>query len=536
MFTKLNLQKYHYLIISLVAIFLFVTFLFLKSKEVTSEDNEHFMSNLRYLQATDVMVNHHLLLLRNGTLVSVDRINVELATLKKIYQKLTHLPAFIMGKSRHHFTKDLKKFQQLMAHKELLIERFKAENANLQTAIAYFPVITQEFIDKDKTTTHPQAQPLVTGLQTLLREVLLYYFNPSNPLTQRNILTQIAQLEKESASSENIVNQQALKNILTQVQTILRLKPDVEALVNEVLIIPTSVKIEKIYADYDRYYEYALQVANFYKICLYLSCIFLILYIAWLIIQHLDKRVRDATFQIRQSAEELREALENERRLSIEKQKMGTYIPKQLVEEISRNREQKLALGGKIVYATILFSDIKEFTKLSEKLHPQEIISFLNTYMTAMTSIIESENGVVDKFIGDGIMAVFTEHETGNHPLRAVRAGIDMQKKLLELRQQWMDSKPMFSNVSIRIGINTGKVVAGNIGSETRMDYTVVGDNVNVASRIEGVCEPGKVFISASTYQEVKHFVKAKQMAPVHVKNRDQSVYTYALEVKDALR
>ncbi|MEK8017410.1 MAG: DAHL domain-containing protein [Candidatus Parabeggiatoa sp.] len=533
MFTKINLQKHHYLIISLITIFLFVTFLFLKSKELTSEDNEHFMSNLRYLQGTDAMVNHHLLLLRNGTLVNVDAINVELATINKLYQKLTHIPVFITGKGYHHLIDELKKFKQLMVHKTLLIERFKAENATLQTALVYFPVITQEFIEQARK--NPQAQELVIRLQTLLREVLLYYFNPNNPLIQQNILTQIAQLEKNLANSEKVLNQQYLENIITQVQTILRLKPDVEVLINELLLIPTSVKIEKIYADYDRYYEYALQVAHFYKICLYLICIFLILYIAWLIIQHLDQRVRDATYQIRQYAEELREALENERRLSIEKQKMGTYIPKPLVEEISRNREQKLALGGKTVYATILFSDIKGFTKLSEKRDPQEIISFLNTYMTAMTTIIESENGVVDKFIGDGIMAIFTEHETGDHALRAVRAGIEMQKTLLELRQQWMDSKPMFSNLSIRIGINTGKVVAGNIGSETRMDYTVVGDNVNVASRIEGFCEPGKVFISASTYQEVKHLVIAKQMAPIQVKNRDQSVYTYALEVKNAL-
>jgi adenylate cyclase len=132
-------------------------------------------------------------------------------------------------------------------------------------------------------------------------------------------------------------------------------------------------------------------------------------------------------------------------------------------------------------------------------------------------------------------MAIFTEQEKNDHALRAVRAGIEMQRKLNELREQWQETKPMFSNISIRIGINTGKVVAGNIGSETRMDYTVVGDNVNVASRIEGVCEPGKVFISASTYEEVKPLIKAKQMGPIQVKNRDQSVYTYALEAKDAL-
>jgi adenylate cyclase len=102
---------------------------------------------------------------------------------------------------------------------------------------------------------------------------------------------------------------------------------------------------------------------------------------------------------------------------------MGAYISKELIDEISRNREQKLALGGKTVNLTILFSDIQGFTRLSETMASQQVISFLHTYMTAMTGISEEEGGIIDKFIGDGIMAVFTpSSEDDNHALRAVRA------------------------------------------------------------------------------------------------------------------
>jgi class 3 adenylate cyclase len=231
-------------------------------------------------------------------------------------------------------------------------------------------------------------------------------------------------------------------------------------------------------------------------------------------------------------AEDLRQALEQERRLTIEKEKMGAYIPKQLVDEISRNREQKLALGGKNVNLTILFSDIQGFTRLSENMASQQVISFLNTYMTAMTTIIEEEGGIIDKFIGDGIMAVFTPtSEDDNHALRAVRAGMRMQKQLYSLRQEWATSRPELAGMQIRVGVNTGEVVSGNIGSETRMDYTVVGDNVNVASRLESVSRAGEVCISESTYRDVEGLIAATKLEPVYVKNRMQPVHVYTVQV-----
>ena len=235
----------------------------------------------------------------------------------------------------------------------------------------------------------------------------------------------------------------------------------------------------------------------------------------------------------RRMADDLREALEAERRLAIEKEKMGAYVSKYAVDEIVRNREQKLALGGKLVRATILFSDLEGFTRLTERMEPQAVVSFLNEYMTAMTRIVEDGGGIVDKFIGDGIMAVFLPGDVeDNHALRAVRAGVRMQQRLGELREGWRASRrPELTGIQVRIGINTGEVVSGNIGSQTRMDYTVIGDNVNLAARIEANARVGEVHVSESTYREVEEHVAATRLEPIIVKNRVQPVQIYSVIV-----
>lgn len=228
-------------------------------------------------------------------------------------------------------------------------------------------------------------------------------------------------------------------------------------------------------------------------------------------------------------AEELREALERERWLSIEKDKMERYIPQDLVDDIHRNREQKLALGGKSVYATVLFSDIQGFTRASEDAEPHQVINHLNQYMTVMANIIEKNNGVLDKFIGDGLMAVFVEREwSDNHALRAVRSAVDMQISAREINTSWV--RQGFGQLNVRIGVNTGHMVSGNIGSETRMDYTVIGDNVNLASRLETACEVGKILISQATYDQVQDQVKALRIEPIIVKNRKQPVQPYLID------
>ncbi len=227
----------------------------------------------------------------------------------------------------------------------------------------------------------------------------------------------------------------------------------------------------------------------------------------------------------RRMADDLRVALENERNLSIEKQKMGAYIPKTVMDEISKHREQKLALGGKTVLATVLFSDIKGFTALSERMDPQATVEFLNLYMTAMCAIVEEEGGVVDKFIGDGLMAVFAGGNPAKHAAAAVRAGVKMQQRLAGMRKE----SERLAGLQMRVGVNTGDVVAGNLGSQTRMDYTVIGDHVNVAARLEGKCEPDYVLVSSSTWLWVKGEFKSDSQQEIRVKNRDEPIVTYLI-------
>lgn len=232
----------------------------------------------------------------------------------------------------------------------------------------------------------------------------------------------------------------------------------------------------------------------------------------------------------RNMADDLRQALERERWIAIEKEKMGRYIPKNLVEEIHKNREAQLALGGQVIEATILFSDIAGFTSMSERVSPATVIKYLNLYMTEMVKIIEEEAGILDKFMGDGLMAVFkVEPDRENHALAAVRAGVKMQRKVIELSKDWERSE--LGHLGIRIGINTGKVLSGNVGAETRMDYTVIGDNVNLASRLESNSRSGEILIHETTYEMVRGQLPQEPIKnqPIQVKGKAQMINTYLI-------
>lgn len=250
---------------------------------------------------------------------------------------------------------------------------------------------------------------------------------------------------------------------------------------------------------------------------------------------NLESRVELATTEIRTLADDLRSALDQERRLSIEKEKMGRFLPRHVVDEIHRNRERTLALGGKTMVATVLFSDICGFTRLAEGMEPTELVGFLNQYMTAMANEIEAEAGIIDKFVGDGIMAVFSD-ENHDDPggLRGARAAVRMQFALEHLRKKWTNTRPLLSDVRMRIGVNTGTVVAGNVGTDTRMDYTVIGDTVNVASRLESKCTPGGVLISEACFEAAQRSIPVQSTDAIHVKNRQQAVCVHTIDIEQA--
>lgn len=209
------------------------------------------------------------------------------------------------------------------------------------------------------------------------------------------------------------------------------------------------------------------------------------------------------------------------------------YLPRNMVTKILENKID-ISMDGKLNDCTVLFADICGFTSLSEKLKPKEIVSFLNQYLTIMTKIIFSYEGSVDKFMGDGIMAVFGVPLTNpDHALGAVTAALEMKKQAAILRAKFYKELGII-DFNIRIGINSGDSVFGNIGSPQRMDFTVIGDNVNVAQRMEANAPRGGILISNNTFERVKNFIKARECGPIKVKGKEEQIKVY--EVIDKLK
>jgi adenylate cyclase len=203
----------------------------------------------------------------------------------------------------------------------------------------------------------------------------------------------------------------------------------------------------------------------------------------------------------------------------------GKYLTAQVMDHVRAGRVEP---GGELKPVTILFSDIRSFTTISENMDAQALVALLNEYFSEMVGIVMEENGVVDKYIGDAIMAVFgAPVGREDDPIRAVRAAVRMRQALAKLNIS-LEKRGM-QQLRTGIGIHTGIVVAGNLGSEKRMEYTVIGDAVNLASRLESATKELQVnvLISEDTYELVKESIDAKPVKEIHVKGRGKPVMTY---------
>ncbi len=206
------------------------------------------------------------------------------------------------------------------------------------------------------------------------------------------------------------------------------------------------------------------------------------------------------------------------------------YFPPTVVKRIMANPEL-ITAGGQKKELTILFSDIKSFTTYSSTMKPDEIQRLLNEYFGAMVDIVFKHEGTVDKFIGDGLMVFFGDPEPQeDHALRGVLAAIEMQKKTRELKTKW-EAEGKFP-IRIRVGINTGPVVVGNMGSARRLSYTVLGADVNLAQRLESNAPVEGIMISRRTYDLVKDHVKTRALEAVKVKGIDESIEVWEVVVE----
>ncbi len=240
---------------------------------------------------------------------------------------------------------------------------------------------------------------------------------------------------------------------------------------------------------------------------------------------------RDEIGELTYSFMEMGKGLEEREKM---KTAFGKFVNPEIAEMVLKD---EIRLGGERKEGVVLFSDIRAFTSISEKMQPEEVVEFLNQYMTRMVECIDKTGGVVDKFIGDAIMAVWgIPVSKGNDVENAINGALLMRKSLVEFNSgRGTDDKPL---IHIGCGINVGPLLAGQIGSEHRMEYTVIGDTVNLASRIEALNKPfgTDILISEDAYNMVKDIFRFEKMQPIRVKGKEkpQQIYTVLGRIDDS--
>jgi len=199
----------------------------------------------------------------------------------------------------------------------------------------------------------------------------------------------------------------------------------------------------------------------------------------------------------------------------------ASYTPKHIADRILTS---KSALEGERKQVTVLFCDIVESTRLAERLDPEAMHGLMDRTFRLMTEAVHRYEGTVNTFLGDGLMALFgAPLALEDHAVRAVRAALAIQETLGGLNAKL----PHDVELRLRLGLNTGPVVVGRIGDDLRMDYTAVGDTVNVAARLQALAEPGSILISEATRRQVEGYIRTESIGPVHVRNRSEPVSVF---------
>ncbi|HXD34340.1 MAG TPA: adenylate/guanylate cyclase domain-containing protein [Pyrinomonadaceae bacterium] len=204
------------------------------------------------------------------------------------------------------------------------------------------------------------------------------------------------------------------------------------------------------------------------------------------------------------------------------------FLPEYVVKQMLENPDS-FKLGGVNQTITVLFADIRGFTRISEHAPPEKIVSLLNRYFSAMTDIIFAHGGTLDKYLGDGLMALFgAPTTTPQDAANAVNAAVAMQRRIIGINQELREEG--LAEIGVGIGLHTGEATVGYVGSERRSEYTAIGDTVNTASRLESNSKGGEILVSDATAKVARARYKLKPREPITVKNRQQPVILWEIE------
>jgi class 3 adenylate cyclase len=247
--------------------------------------------------------------------------------------------------------------------------------------------------------------------------------------------------------------------------------------------------------------------------------------LAWIIWRNWE----DTKANVRLRVESQLAESERRRVLEVISTQLGKYLSPQLYQSIFRG-EQKVEIASKRKKLTVFFSDIAGFTELTDQLESEELTALLNRYLTEMSKIALEHGATIDKFIGDAIVVYFGDPETKGvkeDATSCVQMAIAMQNRLKDLQIEWQDQGLIERPFAIRIGINTGYCTVGNIGSDKRMDYTIIGNEVNLAARLESASDIGGILLANETYSLVKDWLKAEEQEAITVKGFSKPIRTF---------
>ena len=206
---------------------------------------------------------------------------------------------------------------------------------------------------------------------------------------------------------------------------------------------------------------------------------------------------------------------------------MRRYLSPKLTEEILR-QGQEFGTEPRRKLMTVVFSDMRGFSSLTDSLEPEEIFQILTQYHSEMVKIIHRFDGTLNKIIGDGLLIFFGDPiALEDHAERAVRMAVDMQRRVSQLQHEW---QAFGQPIGVGIGINTGFMTLGSIGSEYFKDYTVIGTQVNLAARLESMANPGQILVAHRTYSRVKDHVEAESIGEIRVKGIHTPVMVYNIK------
>ncbi len=221
-------------------------------------------------------------------------------------------------------------------------------------------------------------------------------------------------------------------------------------------------------------------------------------------------------------------------RLLQDRDRLAKYFSKDVVDLVLNNPES-LGQGGTRMTATVLFADIRNFTQLSTVMQPEQVVELLNRYFSTMVDIVFKNGGTLDKFLGDGLMALFgVPYAIENPEESAVRTALEMLAALQDMNRE-LEAKGTL-RLDIGVGINSGPVVAGNIGSSQRHEYTVIGDTVNLAARLEALNKETRtqILVSASIHNAIKSTFRTRQLGPLRIRGKPEPIEVFAILPSDA--